>query len=68
MKSQVFGLTVFLITKLTSCQLIRDIEIYDVIVNGIHDYFNNTCIILLHSIQDPVEAQGTYQCKTRAVY
>ena len=45
-------------TLCASGQLVRPLYIYKNIIEGIHLYFNNTCIILLHSIQHPMETQG----------
>ena len=39
-------------------QLIRPVGVYQDIIQGIHDHFNNTCIILLHSTPNPIESQG----------
>ncbi|KAL0119313.1 hypothetical protein PUN28_009707 [Cardiocondyla obscurior] len=39
-------------------QLIRPVYVYEGLIKGIHDYFNNTCIILLHNTSNPVETQG----------
>lgn len=48
-------------------QLIRPIEVYNGLIKGIHDYFNNTCIILLHATPNPVEGQGKYFIEKRIV-
>lgn len=39
-------------------QLIRPIYVYEGLIRDIHTYFNNTCIILLHSNPNPIETQG----------
>ncbi|THK32961.1 probable glutamate receptor [Diachasma alloeum] len=39
------------------CQLIRPNVIYESVIKGVHDYYNNTCIILLHATEDPIESQ-----------
>lgn len=39
-------------------QLIRPIYVYEGLIRDIHDYFNNTCIILLHANPNPIETQG----------
>lgn len=51
-------LGVLIITMSSSAQLIRPLSVYKNIIEGIHLYFNNTCIILLHTIQHPMETQG----------
>lgn len=51
-------LILLIITCNTSAQLIRPLNVYKNIIEGIHLYFNNTCIILLHTIQHPMETQG----------
>ncbi|KAK0169134.1 hypothetical protein PV327_002880 [Microctonus hyperodae] len=43
--------------KLVSNQLIRPNYIYEEISQGIHDYYDSTCIIFLHAVSDPVESQ-----------
>ncbi|XP_032687916.1 uncharacterized protein LOC116852050 [Odontomachus brunneus] len=40
------------------CQLIRPIHVYEGLIKDIRDYFNNTCIILLHTNPNPIETQG----------
>lgn len=42
-------------------QLIRPIYVYEGLIRDIHTYFNNTCIILLHSNPNPIETQGEKQ-------
>ncbi|XP_020281630.1 uncharacterized protein LOC109853695 [Pseudomyrmex gracilis] len=39
-------------------QLIRPVYVYEGLIRDIHDYFNNTCIILLHANSNPIETQG----------
>jgi len=39
-------------------QLIRPVYVYEGLIKSIHDYFNNTCIILLHNNPNPIETQG----------
>ncbi|KAL6262922.1 hypothetical protein P5V15_005710 [Pogonomyrmex californicus] len=39
-------------------QLIRPVYVYEGLIKDIHDYFNNTCIILLHTNPNPIETQG----------
>ncbi|XP_072759507.1 probable glutamate receptor [Anoplolepis gracilipes] len=39
-------------------QLIRPIYVYEGLIRDIRSYFNNTCIILLHSSPNPMETQG----------
>ncbi|XP_014488825.1 PREDICTED: glutamate receptor U1-like [Dinoponera quadriceps] len=40
------------------CQLIRPLSVYEGLIKDMHDYFNNTCIILLHTNTNPIETQG----------
>ncbi|EFN82107.1 Glutamate receptor delta-1 subunit [Harpegnathos saltator] len=39
-------------------QLIRPFNVYEGLIKDIRDYFNNTCIILLHANPNPIETQG----------
>ncbi|XP_011693318.1 PREDICTED: glutamate receptor ionotropic, delta-1-like isoform X2 [Wasmannia auropunctata] len=39
-------------------QLIRPVYVYEGLIKSIRDYFNNTCIILLHNNPNPIETQG----------
>ncbi|XP_011872070.1 PREDICTED: glutamate receptor U1-like isoform X2 [Vollenhovia emeryi] len=45
-------------SDLPSGQLIRPVYVYQGLIKGIHDYFNNTCVIFLHNNRNPVETQG----------
>ncbi|XP_017796565.1 PREDICTED: probable glutamate receptor [Habropoda laboriosa] len=38
--------------------LIRPIYVYQSLIKGVHDYFNNTCIILFHGSSNVVETKG----------
>lgn len=38
--------------------LIRPLSVYESLIKGIHDYFNNTCIILFHDSANPTETKG----------
>ncbi|XP_076394994.1 glutamate receptor isoform X2 [Megachile rotundata] len=38
--------------------LIRPIAVYQSLIKGIHDYFNNTCVILLRGSSKPMEEEG----------
>lgn len=38
--------------------LIRPLRVYQSLVKGVHDYFNNTCVILFHGSSVSVEEQG----------
>ncbi|XP_019887827.1 glutamate receptor ionotropic, kainate 2 isoform X2 [Ooceraea biroi] len=49
---------VCMVMGLARGQLIRPVYVYEGLIKGIHDYFNNTCIILLHTNPSPVENQG----------
>lgn len=40
------------------CQLIRPNHVYEQVITGVHHYYNNTCIILLHATKDPINTQG----------
>ncbi|XP_015511066.2 probable glutamate receptor isoform X1 [Neodiprion lecontei] len=51
--------TVSLGPHIASGQLIRPNHVYQSMISGVHDYFNNTCIILLHATIDPMETKGT---------
>ena len=35
--------------------LIRPLYVYEGLIKGVHDYFNNTCIILFHGASDRLE-------------
>ncbi|XP_071625720.1 probable glutamate receptor isoform X1 [Temnothorax longispinosus] len=58
--SLILGLIVLVWTTfdLASCQLIRPVYVYEGLIKGIRDFFNNTCIILLHNTPNPIETQG----------
>lgn len=45
--------------------LIRPVYIYEGLIKSIHDYFNNTCIILLHANPNPIETQGENRMNSR---
>lgn len=51
-------MTMTMTVGLARGQLIRPVDVYKDLIRTIHDYFNNTCIILLHSIPNSVEDQG----------
>lgn len=51
-------LVIIISNKLVSNQSIRPNHIYEEISQGIHDYYDSTCIIFLHAVSDPVESQG----------
>ncbi|XP_078039267.1 putative glutamate receptor isoform X2 [Augochlora pura] len=38
--------------------LIRPLSVYENLIKGVHDYFNNTCIILFHDSPNPIEAKA----------
>lgn len=38
--------------------LIRPIAVYQSLIKGVHDYFNNTCVILLRGSSKPIEDEG----------
>lgn len=42
-------------------QLIRPNYVYEGLIRDIRTYFNNSCIILLHSESNPIETQGEKQ-------
>ncbi|XP_044005739.1 glutamate receptor ionotropic, delta-1-like, partial [Aphidius gifuensis] len=41
-----------------NCQLIRPNHVYEQVITGVHHYYNNTCIILMHATKDPIDTQG----------
>ncbi|XP_029052773.2 probable glutamate receptor [Osmia bicornis bicornis] len=41
--------------------LIRPIAVYQSLIKGVHDYFNNTCVILLRGSSRPIEEEGMEQ-------
>jgi len=55
----ILGLIVLAWTMLdlTWGQLIRPVYIYGGLIKSIRNYFNNTCVILLHN-PNPIETQG----------
>lgn len=57
-KEFIFLLLILILTQTTFNQLIRPNYVYEEIVLGIHDYYNSTCILFLHTIADPIESQG----------
>ncbi|KOX79721.1 Glutamate receptor delta-1 subunit [Melipona quadrifasciata] len=38
--------------------LIRPIHVYQSLIKGVHDYFNNTCVILFHGSATSMEVEG----------
>ena len=38
--------------------LIRPIHVYQSLIKGVHDYFNNTCVILFHGSATSTEVEG----------
>ncbi|XP_017765249.1 PREDICTED: probable glutamate receptor [Eufriesea mexicana] len=38
--------------------LIRPLHVYESLIKGVHDYFNNTCVILFHGSRNSVESEG----------
>ncbi|XP_076302865.1 putative glutamate receptor [Lasioglossum baleicum] len=38
--------------------LIRPLRVYESLIEGVHDYFNNTCVILFHGSTNSVEGGG----------
>lgn len=38
--------------------MIRPVYVYEHVIRGMHDYFNNTCIILLHNTPNVIENTG----------
>ncbi|CAK9824831.1 Probable glutamate receptor [Anthophora retusa] len=38
--------------------LIRPIYVYESLIKGVHDYFNNTCVILFHGSANFIETKG----------
>ncbi|XP_046746477.1 probable glutamate receptor isoform X2 [Diprion similis] len=52
-------IAVSLATHIASSQLIRPNHVYQSLISGVHDYFNSTCIILLHATIDPMATKGT---------
>nr|XP_033342788.1 glutamate receptor ionotropic, delta-1-like [Megalopta genalis] len=38
--------------------LIRPLPVYQNLIRGVHDYFNNTCIILFHDSPNPIETKA----------
>ncbi|XP_017889863.1 glutamate receptor U1-like [Ceratina calcarata] len=38
--------------------LVRPIQVYEGLIKGVHDYFNNTCIILFHGATKLVKMEG----------
>ncbi|KAK1122578.1 hypothetical protein K0M31_009023 [Melipona bicolor] len=38
--------------------LIRPIHVYQSLIKGVHDYFNNTCVILFHGSVTSIEVEG----------
>lgn len=45
--------------QITRSQLmIRPVYVYEHVIRGMHDYFNNTCIILLHNTPNVIENTG----------
>ncbi|KYM79557.1 putative glutamate receptor [Atta colombica] len=53
----IIGLIVF-VFDLTWSQLIRPVYVYEGLIKSIRDYFNNTCIVFLHSNSNLIETQG----------
>lgn len=39
-------------------QLIRPVNVYTSIIEAIHLIFNNTCIIFMHTVDEPIKSQG----------
>lgn len=38
--------------------LIRPLKVYESLIKGVHDHFNNTCIILFHGTMNVIEKKG----------
>ena len=38
--------------------LIRPLKVYESMIKGVHDHFNNTCIILFHGTINMIEKKG----------
>ncbi|KYN23279.1 hypothetical protein ALC57_04152 [Trachymyrmex cornetzi] len=53
----IIGLIVF-IFDLTWSELIRPVYVYEGLIKSIRDYFNNTCVVVLHSNPNIIETQG----------
>nr|XP_012222289.1 PREDICTED: uncharacterized protein LOC105672139 [Linepithema humile] len=49
--------------EFTRGQLIRPVYVYEGLIKSIHDYFNNTCILLLHTNPNPIETQGLMEAE-----
>lgn len=59
MKKVLILLIIFLILPpIKTNFLIRSNYMYEKIIEGIHKYYNNTCILLIHAIKEPVEPKG----------
>ncbi|XP_076164714.1 glutamate receptor ionotropic, delta-1 isoform X4 [Ptiloglossa arizonensis] len=53
--------TLWLLLALASTQkslLTRPLHVYENLIQGVHDYFNNTCIILFHGSPNVIETEG----------
>ncbi|XP_048505561.1 probable glutamate receptor isoform X3 [Athalia rosae] len=50
----ILATTSFSLQPIGFCQLIRPNYVYRNLISGIHDHFNNTCILLLHATVDPL--------------
>ncbi|CAL7938347.1 unnamed protein product [Xylocopa violacea] len=38
--------------------LIRPLYVYKSLIKGVHDYFNNTCVLLFHGLPNVIETEG----------
>ncbi|CAK9807402.1 Probable glutamate receptor [Anthophora quadrimaculata] len=45
-------------SKVEQPLLIRPIHVYESLIKGVHDYFNNTCVILFHGSPNFIETKG----------
>lgn len=48
--------------------LIRPYYVYENLIKGVHDYFNNTCIILFHGSSKLIEEEGECMDDDRNTY
>jgi len=65
-KYLIIGLIVF-VFDLTWSQLIRPVYVYEGLIKSIRDYFNNTCIVFLHSNSNLIETQGENNAKSEYI-